>query len=163
MPSTSGNSIQSIGRTFPGIGEKSGATGRPAFGWQVQFANRVGNSLLVDGATYKDALFIAPCDGCRVKELWATAAVAIAGGTNTLAIEKYDKSATTGVNALSTTNIDPTTVTITQGLQLTLTATAADLLMDEGDILWATLVCGTMTTDGQGFLVGGIVIVPDVI
>lgn len=163
MPSTYGSSIESVGRNFPGIREKSGATGAPPFGFPFYFAGRVGNSLLVDGVTYKDALFVAPCDGCRIKELWATAAVAIVGGTNTLAIQKYDKSATTGVNALSTTTIDPTTVVITQGLQLTLTTTTADLLMDEGDVLWATLVCGTMTTDGQGFVVGGVVIVPDLI
>jgi hypothetical protein len=163
MPSTFGASIQSIGHTFPGIREKTGATGAPALGFPVTFTARVGNSLLVDGVTYKDVLFIAPCDGCRIKELWATAAIAIAGGTSTLAIQKYDKSATTGVNALSTTNIDPTTVTVTAGFQLTLTTTVANLLMDEGDVLWATLVCGTMTTDGQSFTVGGTVIVPDLI
>lgn len=163
MASTYGSSIESLGRNIPGVREKSGAVGAPPFGFPVQFQARVGNSLLVDGVTYKDVLFVAPCDGCRIKELWAGAAIAIAGGTNTLAIQKYDKSATTGVNALSTTNIDPTTMTTTQGLQLTLTTTLADLLMDEGDVLWATLVCGTMTTDGQGFTVGGTVIVPDLI
>lgn len=163
MPSTSGNSIVSIGRDFPNIGEKSGPTGRPGRGWPVHFNVPVGPPLLVDSATYKHALFIAPCDGCRIKELWLTGAVKIASGTNTIAFEKYDASANAGVNALSTTNIDPDTITATEGLQLTLTTTAADLLMDEGDVLWCTLVAGTQGTAGQGYLVSGLVIVPDVI
>lgn len=163
MPSTTGASIQSVGRNFPNTGEKSGSVGRPPFGWPVHFNVPVGPPLLVDGATYKHALFVAPCDGCRIKEMWLTGAVKIAQGTNTIAFEKYDASADAGVNALSTTNIDPDTITATEGLQLTLTTTLADLLMDEGDVLWCTLVAGTQSTAGQGYLVSGLVIVPDVI
>ena len=163
MPSTSGNSIVSIGRDFPNIGEKSGPTGRPGRGWPVHFNVPIGPPLLVNTTTYKHAVFVAPCNGCRIKEVWLTAAVKIASGTNTLALEKYDASADAGVNALSTTNMDPTTITATEGFQLTLTTTSADLLMDEGDVLWATLVCGTQGTAGQGYVLSGIVIVPDVI
>lgn len=163
MPSTTGNSIVSVGRTLPNIGEGSGAVGRPPFGWPVHFNVPIGPPLLVDGATYKHALFIAPCDGCRIKELWLTGAIKIGSGTNTIAYEKYDASANAGVNVLSAASIDPDTITATEGLQHSLTTTTADLLMDEGDVLWATLVCGTMTTAGQGYLAAGLVIVPDVI
>lgn len=163
MPSTSGDSIVSIGRTLPGIGEKSGPVGRPAYGWPVEFNVPVGPPLLVDGATYKHALYIAKSDGCRIKELWLSGAIKIGSGTNTIAFEKYDASANAGVNVLSTTNIDPDTITATEGLQLALTTTVADLLMDEGDVLWCTLVAGTQTTAGQGYLVSGVVIVPDLI
>ncbi len=122
----------------------------------------MGPPLLVDGATYKGVAFVAPCDGCQIKELWYTASVAMAGGTDTLAIDNYDKSASAARNVLSTSNIDPTGVTALKGTQLTLSSTAANLLMDEGDVLNFTLVCGTMTTDGQGYALSAVVIVPDV-
>ena len=145
---------------LPGTLEKSGAAGVPALGTQAVFTQSIGASLLVDSTTYKQALFIAPCGGCFIKELWLSAAVKIASGTNTIAFEKYDASGDAGVNVLSTTNIDPDTITTTEGLQLTLTTTTTNLVMDEGDVLWATLVCGTQGTAGQGYLVTGVAIVP---
>jgi hypothetical protein len=45
---------------------------------------------------------------------------------------------------------------------MTLSATAANLYMDEGDVLNCTLVCGTMTTDGEGMVVTAIVVVPEI-
>lgn len=162
MPSTYGERIESIGRTFPGVREGSGATGSPPYGFPAVFTHPVGPPLLVDAATYKHALFIAPCNGCRIKELWLSGAVKIAQGTNTIAFERYDASADAGANVLSTATIDPDTITAKEGLQLTLTATAADLMMDEGDVLWCTLVAGTQSTAGEGYTVTGLVIVPDV-
>lgn len=150
-----------VGKHFPAAREKGPGTGKPSEAVPHVFTVPVGPALLVDGVTYKQVAFVAPCDGCYLKELWLTAAVAMAGGTNTFAVDNYDKSATTARNALSTTNIDPTTVTAKQGLQLTLTTTLANLVMDEGDVLNFTLVCGTMTTDGEGYALTTVVHVPD--
>ncbi len=151
---------QSIGDFFPSLQEgHNPQTG----GIQRFIVQPMGPPLLVNGATYRGVVFVAPCDGCQIKELWVGAAVAIAGGTDTLAVDNYDKSATAARNALSTTNIDPTTVTALQGLQLTLSTTESNLLMDEGDVLNFTLVCGTMTTAGQGFAIMADVWVPDVL
>jgi hypothetical protein len=143
--------------------ENSGAAGRPALGTQAIFSQSVGASLLVDGTTYKQALFIAPCDGCFIKELWLSAAVKIAQGTNTIAFEKYDASANAGANVLSAASIDPDTITAKEGLQHSLTTTTSDLVMDEGDVLWCTLVAGTQSTAGEGYVVTGVVIVPTVL
>src|SRR3990172_12185941 len=113
-----------IGAHFPSAREKSraGATeGIPVF-----VSVPVGAPLHVDGVTYKHALFIAPCNGCYIKEGWLSAAVAAAGGTNTFAVDNYDASANAARNVLSTTTIDPTTVTAVEGLQLTLTTTLAN-------------------------------------
>lgn len=158
------NSTQPIS-AVPLVGtlEGGGAAGRPALGTQAIFSQSVGPSLLVDGTTYKQALFIAPCDGCYIKELWLSAAVKIGSGTNTIAFEKYDASANAGANVLSAANIDPDTITTTEGLQLTLSTTQSALTMDEGDVLWCTLVAGTQTTAGEGYVVTGVVIVPTVL
>ena len=153
--------IGSIADVIPQLGESSGGTG-PSHGIQRMITVPLGPPLLVDTITYKQAVFVAPCDGCQIKEIWATAAVAMAGGTNTLAIDNYDKSATAARNVLSTTNIDPTTITAKTGLKLTLSATASNLYMDEGDVLNFTLVCGTMTTDGEGLSLTAIIIVPEI-
>jgi hypothetical protein len=143
--------------------EGSGAAGRPILGNQVIFSAPIGAPILVDGTTYKHALFIAPCDGCYIKELWLSAAVKIAQGTNTIAFEKYDASANSGANVLSAANIDPDTITAKEGLQHTLTTTVADLVMDAGDVLLCTLVAGTQSTAGEGYVVTGVVIVPTVL
>ena len=87
----------------------------------------------------------------------------MAGGTDTLAVDNYDKSGTAARNVLSTTTIDPTSITALQGVQLTLSSTAANLLMDAGDVLNYTLVCGTMTTDGEGLSLTAIIVVPDLV
>lgn len=146
-----------LGMVIPTIREGVGG-----MGVQQVVQVHMGPPLLVDGTTYKQCVFIAPCNGCYIKELKAVAAVAIAGGTSTLAIDNYDKSATTARNLLSTTNIDPTTITAKMGFELTLTTTEANKWMDEGDTINFTLVCGTMTTDGEGLMLQAIVIVPEV-
>ena len=148
---------------LPGTLEGSGAAGKPVLGTQAIFSQSVGPSLLVDGTTYKQALFIAPCDGCYIKELWLSGAVKIAQGTNTIAFEKYDASANAGANVQSAATIDPDTITAKEGLKLSLTTTVADLVMDEGDVLWCTLVAGTQSTAGEGYVVTGVVIVPTVL
>lgn len=148
-----------IGSHFPAAREKSGAGATE--GIPVFVSVPLGPPLLVDGVTYKQALFVAPCNGCYIKEGWLTGAVAIAGGTNTFAVDNYDASGNAARNVLSTTNIDPTTITAKEGLQLTLTTTLANRLMDEGDVLNVTLVCGTMTTDGEGYAVTFVIYVPD--
>lgn len=152
---------KSIGDFMPAL--KEGAS--PMFGGGVQQLVSVpmGPPLLVDGATYKGCVFVAPCDNCVIKELHASAAVAAAGGTNTLAFDNYDASANAARNALSTATIDPTSIPAKEGLQLTPTTTAADLRMDAGDVLNYTLVCGTQTTNGEGLVVTAVIIVPDLI
>lgn len=158
MPGTSGNRL-SIGDFNPVLKE-----GNPAGGGVQRISMQpLGPALVVNGATYKTVQFIAPCNGCLLKELWTSSVVAIAGGTDTLAISNYDKSATTALNVLSTANIDPTTITALTGLQLTLSATLSNLIMDEGDVLNATLVCGTMSTAGEGLSLQVVVFVPDLI
>lgn len=146
---------------MPGVFQEGGdPLGNPV-GRQVVVSVPLGAPKLVDGTTYKQALFVAPADGCRIIDGKISAAVAIAGGTNTLAFENYDASANSGANILSATNIDPTGVTAKEGLALTLSSTEANLEMDEGDVLWATLTCGTMTTDGEGYVATFVIEVPD--
>src|SRR3990167_3543441 len=153
MSALSSDPIESIGRLFPEAREKGGATGAPAHGFPVFASVPLGAPLLVDGTTYKHAIFIAPCDGCFIKEAWLSAAVKIGSGTNTIAFDNYDASGDAARNVLSTATIDPDTITTTEGLQLTLSTTLTDRVMDEGDVLNAVLVCGTMTTAGQGYVV----------
>lgn len=153
--------LPGLADVIPGLEEGSGPGGA-LLGIQRMVSVPIGAPLLIDGATYKHALFVAPCDGCYIKEIWVSAAVAIAGGTNTLAFDNYDASGDAARNALSTTNWDPTGVTTKEGSVMTLSATASNLYMDEGDVLNCTLVCGTMTTDGEGMVVTAIVVVPEV-
>ena len=134
-----------------------------AWGKEVVVAIPLGAPLLVDGVTYKGGGFIAPVDGCVVKELWISASVLIGAGTNTFAIDNYDKSGDAARNLLSTTNIDPVAVpgTVKEGEALTLTTTLANRVMDEGDAMNFTLVCGTMTTAGEGYVLNALILVPD--
>lgn len=150
---------EDIGDMFPTLQEGRSLVG----GIQRIVGVPMGAPLLVDGVTYKGVVFVAPCNGCLIKEVWIATPVAMAGGTNTLAVDNYDKSATTARNVLSTTSIAPETITALQGLQLTLVTVEATLSMDEGDVLNFVLVCGTMTTDGQGYFIQAVVWVPDVI
>jgi len=157
-----GDRLLGLADVVPGLAEGSGPTGA-LVGIQRMVSVPIGAPLLVDSATYKHALFVAPCDGCYIKEIWVSAGVAIGAGTNTLAVDNYDASANAARNALSTTNWDPTGVTALEGSKMTLSATAANLYMDEGDVLNATLVCGTMTTDGEGYVVTAIIVVPEIV
>jgi len=152
--------IKSIAEVLPGLEEGHGLS---PVGIQRMIAVPIGPPLLIDGATYKHALFVCPCDGAQIKEIWVSAAVAIAGGTNTLAFDNYDASGDAARNALAATNWDPTGVTALEGSVMTLSATETNLYMDEGDVLNCTLVCGTMTTDGQGYVVTAIVVVPEIV
>lgn len=158
MPGVSGTK-QTVGDFNPALKEGSKVGG----GIQQMVTVPMGPPLLVNGTTYNGVAFVAPCDGCLIKELHVSAAVAMAGGTDTLAVDNYDKSGSAARNALSTTNIDPTSIVAKKGTQLTLTSTEANLLMDAGDVLNFTLVCGTMTTAGQGYAITAVVIVPDLI
>ncbi len=152
--------IRSVADFFANLREGSG---RGQLGIYRLVSGALGAPLLVDSVTYKIALFIAPCDGCEIVQGKVTGAVAVAGGTSTLAFEKYDLSGSAGANVLSATNIDPTGVTSLEGLALTLSATKANLYMDEGDVLWSTLVCGTMSTDGEGYMAEFVILVPEII
>jgi hypothetical protein len=156
------NDKKSVGDFHPALKEGNGPLGQNG-GIQQVITVPLGPPLLVDSATYKGVAFIAPCNGCQVKEIWIAASVKIASGTNTLAIDNYDKSATTARNVQSAATIDPDTVTALQGTKLTLSATAGNLIMDEGDVLNYTLVAGTQTTAGQGYALTAIIIVPDLI
>jgi len=163
MSGVKSDRLLSLGDFLPNLKAKSGSTGFPAIGLQHIVTVPMGPPLLVDGATYKGIVFIAPTDGCYIKELHVGAAVKMAGGTNTLAFDNYDASANAARNALSTTNIDPAAVPAValEGDKLTLTATNINRYMDQGDVLNFTLVCGTMTTDGQGFAVTAVIVVPE--
>lgn len=156
-----GDRLLSLADMIPGLAEKSGPAGAQV-GIQRMVSVPIGAPLLVDAATYKHGLFVAPCDGCYIKEVWVSAAVAIAGGTNTLAFDNYDASGDAARNVLSATNWDPTGVTAKEGSKMTLSTTKSNLYMDEGDVLNCTLVCGTMTTDGEGYVVTAIIVVPEV-
>lgn len=160
MSSTSSATVGDLGSVLPGFQEGGGPAGQ-RLGLQRHITVPIGAPLLVDGVTYKHTLFTAPCDGCYIKEIWLAGAVSIAGGTNTLEVDNYDASANAARNVLSTTNMTPT-VTAKEGTKLTLTSTVASRLMDEGDVLNCTLMCGTMTTDGQGYSLTAIVVVPEI-
>lgn len=161
MSSTDSAIIGDLGSVLPVVREGDGPSGQ-RLGVQRQFAVPIGPPLLVDGTTYNHTLFVAPCNGCYVKEIWLAGAVSIAGGTNTLAIDNYDASANAARNVLSTSTITPT-VTAKEGTKLTLTSTVTNLMMDEGDVLNCTLVCGTMTTDGKGYSLTFVVVVPEIV
>lgn len=159
---TKGDRLMGLDDIIPGLGEKSlGAGG--GLGVQRMVSVPLGPPLLVNDATYKQAVFVAPCDGCYIKELQVSGAVAMAGGTNTLAFDNYDASGDTARNALSETNWDPTGVTAKEGSKMTLSTTKTNLYMDEGDVLNSELVCGTMTTAGEGYVVTAIVVTPEIV
>ncbi len=156
------NPILSVKKVIPGLEEGS------AFQMGIQriISVPIGPPLLVNAATYKQALFVAPCAGCKILEGWLSCAVAIASGTNTLAIDNYDVSAAAARNVLSTTNIDPDAATAPvivakTGSKLTLSTTVANLDMDEGDVLNCTLVCGTQGTAGEGYQLTFIILIPE--
>ena len=159
-----GDRLDSIAYLFPGLREKSSGIGMASVGIQRIFHVPVGPNLLVDGATYVGTVWVAPCDGCFVKEIWGTASVAIVGGTNTFAVDNYDASATAARNLLSAATVSPITYfTQLSGILIPLTATIANRSMDEGDCINYTLVCGTMTTDGQGLGLTIVVVTPEIV
>jgi hypothetical protein len=154
--------VATLSDVIPGLRAGSGAVGAK-LGVEHHLTFPLGPPLLVDGVTYKQILWIAPCNGCFIKQGYVSAAVAMAGGTDTLAFDNYDASANTARNVLSATNIDPSSgITAKEGLALTLSTTLANRQMDAGDCLNATLVCGTMTTDGEGYAACFTIIVPEV-
>ena len=116
----------------------------------------------MDGTTYRVVGFVAPVNGCFIKEIWLSGSVKAAGGTSTIAVDNFDASANATGNVLSTGDIDPTSVptTILEGEKLTLNTTAGNLVMDEGDVLNSTYVTGTQTTNGEGYALTAIIIVP---
>jgi len=158
---TSTEKVPSLAKVIPGLEVGSGPAGGALQGQQVIVSVPMGPPLLVDGATYKVGVFVAPVNGCFIKDAWLAAPVKIAQGTNTFALDNYDKSATTARNVQSATNFDPDTVTALHGLQLTLSTTLANRQMDKGDVLNATLVCGTMSTAGQGYILTVVINVPN--
>jgi len=161
---TSTSKVPSLSAFVPGLTEGSLST-RP-IGKQVVVTTALAPpttaGILVDGTTYAAVGFIAPVNGCFIHSMWLSGTVAIAGGTNTFAADNYDASGNAARNVLSTTTIDPTGVTALEGLELPLSTTIANRMMDEGDVLNYTLVCGTMTTDGKGYAVTAVIVVPDV-
>lgn len=162
MRTTYGKPVRPLGHLIPGLEDNTNPTGVSQFGQMVVASWALGPSLLVDGVTYKRVGFIAPVDGCRIVAGWYSAAVKIGGGTNTLAFDNYDKSGNAARNVLEATNFDPDTLTTAlEGDELTLqSTTTANLNMDAGDVLNSVLVCGTMTTDGEGYTATFVVWVP---
>ena len=158
MSSVSGQELRDLGNILPGLRE--GATN--PVGVQRWLTVPLGIPTLADGATYNNTIFIAPCNGCVIKELWLTGVVKVASGTNTFAVDNYDISAAAARNVQSATNIDPDTVTAKTGLKLTLSTTLSALRMDEGDVLNTTLVLGTQSTAGQGYSLTACIVVPEI-
>jgi hypothetical protein len=156
------NDKKTVGDFMPALREGNGPLGTGG-GIQQLFTTPLGIPTLADGATYVAIGFIAPCDGCVIKELWASNGVKIGSGTNTLAVSNYDASANSARNVLSAATIDPDTITALEGVKLTLTSTVTDLIMDEGDTLKYTIVAGTQSTAGQGYAITAVIIVPDLI
>jgi hypothetical protein len=109
------------------------------------------NGTLTDGSTNKRLIPI--FRACTLTKAWLACIVKMVGGTNTLTISKVNAGAS--VTLLSTANVDPVTVpaAINVAQALTLSATPADLNFVAGDNILVTLVCGTMTTDGQDYAV----------
>lgn len=104
--------------------------------------------------TYKEALFIAPCDGWYVIDAFVTAVVVPDYASVTLALENYDKSGAAGANLLSATNFDMESLTAKQGTQLTLSTTQSRRQLDEGDVIWSTLTTGASeVAAGEGITV----------
>lgn len=103
---------------------------------------------LADGSTNRRQAVLSRAGS--IKSINIAARTKMVGGTNTLALARIRAGAST--NLLSTTNVDPTAVPAAAdtGEALTLAA-AANLAFQAGDILRATLVCGTMTTDGADY------------
>ncbi len=118
---------------------------------QSLVVNFKGGDVLTDGVTY--VVSIPMRRAGTVKAIHACAHTRIAGGTNTLAAAK--KQGGTSVTLLSTATVDPTAFPTAADTAeaFTLTATGADLIYAAGDCLKFTLVCGTMTTDGQGYAI----------
>lgn len=127
-PLTKANANESLKRVF----------------FHIEFPNT-----LADGTTYKRVVPMGRAG--TIKRISLAANVVMVGGTNTLALAK--KKGGTSVNLLSTATVDPTAkpAAADTAEDLTLTSTAADLVYAAGDCLIATLVCGTMTTDGQNY------------
>lgn len=130
-------------------------------GLQHALTVALGTPTLTNGTTYRGVVFTAPCDGVYINELWVTSGSAMAGGTNTFAVDNYDKSAATARNVLSASTVDPTSFTTKQGVKLTLSSTESNLWMDEGDVLNFSLVCGTMSASGAGLALTAILNIPD--
>lgn len=147
--------IQPLYAQLPGFEERPGAL--PKFGVQQVVPVQLVNKTAV-GTTYKVGAWIAPSDGWYVEDAYFAAVVVPVYATSTLAIDNYDKSATTARNLLSTTNQNILAAggpVLKQGLQLTLSTTLANRLLDKGDVINATVVAGSTSgsdTDGEGLV-----------
>ena len=159
---TLGEQVRSIADFLHGLRENSLSDGKH-YGLQRHVTVPLGPPLLVDSATYIGAIFIAPCDGCEVKQLRISGALSIGSGTNTLAFDNYDASANAARNLLAATNFDPDTITAKEGLDCPLSATMSNRMMDEGDVINYTMVIGTQTTAGEGYLAHLVVTVPEIL
>jgi hypothetical protein len=79
------------------------------------------------------------------------AAPSSAGGTVTLAVTNYDTGSTAADNLLSTATVDLEALTDKTASDLTLTATTADLSLENGDYVYATIVSDNADmADGTG-------------
>ena len=165
MSAITGDPVLNFGELFPGITESSGGLNGRVYGVQQSVSWALTPPLTVDGTTYQVVAFVAPVNGCFIKNIWISGKVKAAGGTSTIAFDNFDASANAAGNVLSTTNVNALTVitTINEGVELTLNTTPENLVMDEGDVLSSTYVTGTETTNGQGYAATAIIIVPVVL
>ncbi len=154
--------IQPVTAVLPGLREQPG--GIPSVGVQKLVSVPL-VAKTTPSTTYKIGVFTAPCDGWYIKEVWFSDVVAPDYATTTLALDNYDKSATTARNVLAATNqdIDGAATTAKQGLKLTLSNTQANLMMDEGDMLNATVVVGaTEMLAGEGLQLTVVLVGPEI-
>ena len=141
MKGTFPGPIQPMAAVLPGCEERP--SGQPLWGLQrVITVPLTPATVTVASTNYITGMFVAPSDGWYVEDLFYGAQVVPDYATSTIAVENYDKSATTAKNLLSATNENLETLTAKQGRQASLSTTQANRELDEGDTLIVTVAIG---------------------
>ncbi len=165
MSGTYPGPIPPLSDVLPGLRERPG--GIPALGAQRIVSVPLWEKTVVDTTSRKVGVWTAPSDGWYVVDVFVSQVVLPAyTGVATLALDNYDKSAAAARNLLSTTTIDLKAAggfTALKGLQLTLSATLANRMLDEGDFINANIVIGaTEATAGEGIALTLVVQGPEI-
>jgi hypothetical protein len=143
--------IQPLSAVLPGCEEAPG--GQPKWGVQQVFSVPLVTKTAAS-TTYKVGCFVAPSDGWYIEDAFVSAIVVPSyTGAVTLALENYDKSATTAKNPDAASTEDLKALTLKQGKQIALSTTQDNRMMDEGDTINATVTVGaTEATAGEGLV-----------
>ena len=108
----------------------------------------LGPPLLVENITYKHMVY-APNRSCKIWRAKYANVVAVESN-GTIAVNNQDN-VSTARNVLAAATYSVSGITALTAVDLTLSSTAANLLMDEDDVLTVTLVAGSpLTTAGEG-------------